>query len=143
MAAAYDHQSLILPNSFRVMTLEPATWLKGPIECSLDEVDLDNLTSSSSYEALSYVWGERVGSIPILCHGQELLVTPNCRDALLQLRRRSKRRRLFIDAICIDQRQGEQSLKERGHQVKLMGEICEYLLTFTIVFYSLEATIRC
>ncbi|KAJ2988780.1 hypothetical protein NUW58_g3798 [Xylaria curta] len=123
MASLYEHKPLTLSNSIRVLTLEPAASLEAPVECSLDEVDLDNITCSSSYEALSYVWGERLGTIPVLCNGKQLLVTPNCRDALLRLRKPSKRRRLFIDAICIDQRQEPSSLVERGNQIALMGRV--------------------
>ncbi|KAI0534786.1 heterokaryon incompatibility protein-domain-containing protein [Xylaria digitata] len=133
MKSSYEHQPLTLPNSIRVLTLEPATSPKAPLECSLSEVDLDNITPSSSYEALSYVWGERVGTIPILCHGKQLLVTPNCRDALLGLRKPYKRRRLFIDAICIDQRQEPSSVLERGRQIELMGRV--YELAHTVVIW--------
>ncbi|KAJ2988266.1 hypothetical protein NUW58_g4070 [Xylaria curta] len=125
MASPYEHQPLILPNSIRVVTLEPAESSEAPIECSLDEVDLDNINRSSRYEALSYVWGERAGSIPVLCHGKQLLVTPNCHDALIRLRLPAERRRLFIDAICIDQRQGQPSVAERDRQIPLMGQVYE------------------
>ncbi|KAI0403195.1 heterokaryon incompatibility protein-domain-containing protein [Xylaria palmicola] len=125
MASLYEHRPLTLPNSIRVLTLKPAISWQAPIECSLDEIDLDNITRSSSYEALSYVWGERFGTIPIICNGKQLLVTPNCRDALLQLRKPSKPRRLFIDAICIDQRQEASSLVERENQIALMGRVYE------------------
>ncbi|GAW23559.1 hypothetical protein ANO14919_131260 [Xylariales sp. No.14919] len=123
MASAYEHQPLTLPKSIRVLTLEPATSEEAPIRCSLEEVDLDNIPPSSSYEALSYVWGEKVGTIPIECHGKPLLVTPNCYDALINLRRGFKRRRLFVDAICIDQRQIQQHETEKGHQIALMGQV--------------------
>ncbi|KAI0424967.1 heterokaryon incompatibility protein-domain-containing protein [Xylaria sp. FL1042] len=125
MASAYEHQPLTLPNSTRVLVLEPALSLKAPIQCSLDEVDLDNLTSSSAYEALSYVWGDRAGSLPVLCHGKQLLVTPNCHDALVHLRPSFRRRRLFVDAICIDQRDETCSRKEREHQIQSMGQVYE------------------
>ncbi|KAI0907340.1 heterokaryon incompatibility protein-domain-containing protein [Ustulina deusta] len=125
MTSTYEHQPLTLPNSIRVLVLEPARSPEAPIHCSLDEVDLDNITSSSAYEALSYVWGDRVGTIPILCHGKQLLVTPNCYGALVQLRSSFKRRRLFIDAICIDQRDETHSKEEREHQIASMGQVYE------------------
>ncbi len=127
MTSTYEHQPLTLPNSIRVLVLEPARSPEAPIHCSLDEVDLDNITSSSAYEALSYVWGDRVGTIPILCHGKQLLVTPNCYGALVQLRSSFKRRRLFIDAICIDQRDETHSKEEREHQIASMGQVCKQL----------------
>ncbi|KAI0552488.1 heterokaryon incompatibility protein-domain-containing protein [Xylaria curta] len=124
--STYDHQPLTLPKSIRVMIVKPAVSLEAPVECTLDEVDLDNLIPSSSYEALSYVWGERFGTVPILCHGRKLLVTPNCYDALVHLRLPSKHRRLFVDAICIDQRQDlQRSINERDHQIAIMGNVYE------------------
>ncbi|KAI1746404.1 heterokaryon incompatibility protein-domain-containing protein [Xylaria scruposa] len=124
--STYQHQPLTLPKSIRVVILEPAVSLEAPVQCTLDEVDLDNLVPTSSYEALSYVWGERFGTIPILCHGRKLLVTPNCYDALIHLRLPSQHRRLFIDAICIDQRQDLQhSINERDHQIAIMGDVFE------------------
>ncbi|KAI0865587.1 heterokaryon incompatibility protein-domain-containing protein [Xylaria cubensis] len=124
--STYEHQPLTLPKSIRIVIVKPAVSLEAPVECTLDEVDLDNLIPSSSYEALSYVWGERFGTIPILCHGRKLLVTPNCYDALIHLRLPSEHRRLFVDAICIDQRLDlQQSINERDHQIAIMGEVYE------------------
>jgi hypothetical protein len=48
-----------------------------------------------------------------------LQVTPNCLSALRALRHRSRPRKLWIDAICIDQT----STAERNQQVPLMAEI--------------------
>lgn len=125
MTSLYQHQPLKSPSSIRILTLAPSYSRKAHIQCSLGEVDLETLTTSSSYEALSYVWGDQSERLPIFCHGQPLFVTPNCFGALVWLRRSFKRRRLFVDAICIDQRQDERSLRERGQQVKLMGQVCE------------------
>lgn len=49
----------------------------------------------------------------------DLLVTVNCASALRRLRDQSHERILWIDAICIDQRNSS----ERSHQVELMAEI--------------------
>ncbi|KAI1324055.1 hypothetical protein F5Y16DRAFT_323227 [Xylariaceae sp. FL0255] len=125
MASTYEHQPLKSSRAIRVLTLEPAKSPESIIKCSLGELDLDNITRSTRYEALSYVWGARKGTIPILCEGKEILVTPNCHDAMLQLRLRSKQRRLFIDAICIDQRPDTPSRREREGQVKIMGIVYE------------------
>ncbi|KAI0465642.1 heterokaryon incompatibility protein-domain-containing protein [Xylaria cf. heliscus] len=125
MTVIYEHRPLTSPDSIRILTLQPASSPKAPIQCSLEELDLQYLTPSTSYEALSYVWGERIGTIPVLCHGKQLLVTQNCRDALIHLRLPFKRRRLFIDAICIDQRQAPRSRKERDHQIAIMNQVYE------------------
>ncbi|KAK2022010.1 heterokaryon incompatibility, partial [Colletotrichum zoysiae] len=91
-----------------------------PIHCELQEV---NLKAGPSYEALSYVWGSPTRTHPISCNGLTLLVTPNCRDALIHLRRRVTKRTLWIDAICIDQGDSEGSKKERNNQILQMGEV--------------------
>ncbi|KAI1133797.1 heterokaryon incompatibility protein-domain-containing protein [Nemania abortiva] len=119
----YHHRPLSSPRFIRVVDLQPARSSKAPIKCTLSEVDLDSLAFPAPYEALSYVWGDRVGTIPVMCHDKQLLVTPNCRDALLQLRKSSRTRRLFIDAICIDQREGGSSQEEREQQIKLIGQV--------------------
>lgn len=50
-------------------------------------------------------------------------VTHNCFEALRSFRRRFRRRRLWIDAVCIDQREDVTSKRERDHQVRIMGDI--------------------
>ncbi|KAF2247431.1 HET-domain-containing protein [Trematosphaeria pertusa] len=73
------------------------------------------------YEALSYVWGS-----PLFTHALELVdgggaipMTANLAEALRRLRRRDGTRLLWADGVCINQN----DVKERGHQVKLMGTI--------------------
>ncbi|KAI1208566.1 heterokaryon incompatibility protein-domain-containing protein [Annulohypoxylon truncatum] len=53
------------------------------------------------------------------------LVTPNCHDALRHLRFRFSRRKVWIDAICIDQRDNDRATRERNAQVQMMGDIYE------------------
>jgi hypothetical protein len=86
------------------------------------------------YEALSYVWGSPTAEDPIFCHGEELLVTPNCKAAMQHLRHKKKRRVLWIDAICIDQGTTE----ERNHQVGLMGDV--HSKAMRVVIWLGEAT---
>lgn len=71
------------------------------------------------FEALSYEWRERVNTIPIQCDNKAILVTPNCKAAMENLRHVSESRSLWIDAICINQ--GD--LKERSEQVGRMADI--------------------
>ncbi|KAI0148469.1 heterokaryon incompatibility protein-domain-containing protein [Xylariaceae sp. FL1272] len=138
MAPLYEHKPLTSPSCIRVIILKPARSKEAPIECTLEEVDLQNITPSSEYEALSYVWGSPIGTLPIQCHGKELLVTPSCHDALIGLRRRWKRRRIFIDAICIDQRQNQTSRREREHSVSQMGKVYRRASRVVIWLGSLE-----
>ena len=109
------------------------------IELVMDEND-DNvrckvitttINNAPAYEALSYTWGSQEGKLPILLNGQRLDVTPNLHFALINLRRTFTRRynklhlassdprRLWIDAICINQ----QDFDERNTQIRLMRSV--------------------
>jgi hypothetical protein len=124
--AVFHHVRLTSPRSIRVLKLLPSTEFDSLLEANLAETSLDdplNSGSNTSYEALSYVWGSRVGTEPFVCDGKVLLVTPNCQSALRHLRQKSGSRILWVDAICIDQESGEASVRERNAQVSLMGEI--------------------
>lgn len=90
------------------------------LRCEIDIVDIeDDLT----YEAVSYVWGttENMPSIQISCvHGDsELEIPANLRGALHRFRHPSSPRTLWVDSICINQK----DVKERSQQVRLMGQI--------------------
>lgn len=118
----FHYQPFAKPRFIRVLTLCPSTSSTKPLECRLHQVSIDELKSPKAkyaYEALSYVWGARNGTVPIICDKQTLLITPNCESALRHLRHKFTRRVLWIDAICIDQ----QSVQEKNSQVSLMGEI--------------------
>jgi hypothetical protein len=52
-----------------------------------------------------------------------LNVGHNLHDMLLELRQRTTSRRLWIDAICVDQ----QNSIEKGEQVKRMGAIFQFV----------------
>ncbi|KUJ14299.1 HET-domain-containing protein [Mollisia scopiformis] len=86
------------------------------IECILLDAELD---THPEYEALSYVWGVSTPAITIICCGQLKTVTPNLGAALRRRRLPDKSRRMWIDAICIDQ----ENLVERLQQVALMRDI--------------------
>ncbi|KAK8859682.1 heterokaryon incompatibility protein-domain-containing protein [Apiospora arundinis] len=108
----HRHKPLGSPDLIRVLDLQPSRSPSAPIQCKLRQVPLDD--SGTTFEALSYVWGARAGDQPILCDGQRLLVTPNCHGALVQLRRRFRKRTMWIDAICINQRDDEPHDKVYG-----------------------------
>lgn len=115
----YRHKPLTSPDSIRVLDLLPSRDAESIVEVRLREVSLSR--RRPGYEALSYVWGASAGDRPIVCDGQRLFVTLNCYNALVHLRQSFRRRTLWIDAICIDQK-GDNA-KERNHQVQRMGQI--------------------
>jgi hypothetical protein len=115
----FEYTPLANPRHIRLIILRPALSDAQPIVCFLKEVSLDDYDNPLPYEALSYTWGAKYGTLPITCNGQTLLVTPNCESVLQHLRQKLKDRVLWIDTICIDQ----QSVQEKNEQVPLMGEI--------------------
>ena len=84
-----------------------------PLSCSLTII---NVESCPSFEALSYVWGQARAVHPVLCDGGAVAITQNLDDALRSLRLPTQARRLWVDAVCIDQ----QNLDERNRQVRYM-----------------------
>ena len=121
----YQYEPLQSQRSIRVFSLFPARDRKHPVQGTLSEAKLD---SNPSFEALSYVWGhgESGMTVTVLTSSTSgfgkasyLGVTSNCLSSLQALRLRFKPRKLWIDAICIDQ----DSIPEKSQQVPLMAEI--------------------
>jgi hypothetical protein len=122
--AKFQHHRLHSLRSIRLLNLHPSADISATLDVGLFEASLDDFPSDTlSYEALSYVWGAPEGSVPCTCDGKELLITPNCNDALRHLRLSDQQRTLWVDAICIDQGSSGESVKERNTQITLMGEV--------------------
>ncbi|KAI5855095.1 heterokaryon incompatibility protein-domain-containing protein [Durotheca rogersii] len=118
---AFQYQPLPA-RSIRVIELLPARRPEDPLRCAIRAVSLDD-ARAAPYEALSYVWGEPAGRWPLDCAGAELLVTRNCREAMVHLRRRFAPRTLWIDAVCINQGGDDPAVEERNRQVRMIGEV--------------------
>jgi hypothetical protein len=73
------------------------------------------------FEALSYVWGDPLITRPIELNGQPFQVTENLEAALRRLRHNDRVRIMWIDAICINQR----NPREQEHQIGLMRDVFE------------------
>ncbi|KAH7372105.1 heterokaryon incompatibility protein-domain-containing protein, partial [Cadophora sp. MPI-SDFR-AT-0126] len=116
----FKHTPLAPGNNIRLLALEPSRDFNSDIRCRLTEPSLNE--ARGRYEALSYVWGSQTFDHKIICNDSPFYVTTNCMLALRYLRKKVRVRRLWIDAICIDQ----SSKAERGHQVELMGEIYKF-----------------
>jgi hypothetical protein len=61
-----------------------------------------SLDDAPSFEALSYVWGDKRNPGILNLKGNHLEITNNLEAALLQLRSDTQDRFLWIDAICIN-----------------------------------------
>jgi hypothetical protein len=90
------------------------------------KLSIVRLKDNPVYEALSYTWGSINGDASLCstvnCDGDQIKVTKNCEDALGRLRRDDGEPVLWVDAICIDQRNEE----EKAHQVAFMGSIYQH-----------------
>jgi hypothetical protein len=78
------------------------------------------LEDKPEYEALSYAWGKSRDPMQfVYVDGQTLPVTENLWNFLHDLRAVNEPRTLWVDAICINQKDNE----ERSTQVSMMGAI--------------------
>lgn len=102
-------------DSIRILVLEPRSH-SNRIICSLEVVGLD---SPPQFEALSYVWGDESKRKNILVNGTTISVTENLEAALRHLRTDSEPRRLWVDAVCICQKNND----EKSSQVRQMGKV--------------------
>lgn len=118
MSDSYEYEPLRLGRSLRILTLHPAGHTDAPLIIDLRESSLEK--SERRFDALSYVWGPRSAKIDsqVYCRGKKISIGPNCDAALRRLRFVRQKRRLFVDAICLNQ----QNEDEKEKQVKLMGE---------------------
>jgi hypothetical protein len=90
------------------------------ISCSLVETDLDRPTSTAdAFDAISYVWGSPDKIESIICNGSEVYIRRNLYLALCYIWSANPQKRLWADAICIDQDDNE----EKSRQVALMNQI--------------------
>lgn len=103
-----------------------------------DEVKVEITTtcltrdSIPKYEALSYTWGDISDTIDIKVgpNGeQDLAVTKSLSQALRYLRYETEARVMWIDAICVDQK----NFTERSSQVQRMADI--YTLAERVIIW--------
>lgn len=100
------------------------------IECSLKHFSLmDDL----KYEALSYTWGNPLDTSYINLHGRPFSVTKNLATALEHLRKETEAVEIWVDAICINQR----DTNEKSVQVRRMREIYQKASS-VIIWLGLE-----
>ena len=99
----------------RLLVLFAGSGDEDPFHGQLELIDLEN-PHTPRYEALSYTWGQEPENDLIWLHNNPLAIKPNLRAALLSLRLPNMARRLWIDAVCIDQ----SNVDERSRQVQYM-----------------------
>lgn len=116
-AQLYDYQPL--PSQSRCIRLLKLNTKNhnGPLSATLEVVDLRN---SPHFSALSYVWGKYSNLSPtISCQGCRIEITPSCHDALVALRGLADGVPIWVDAVCINQK----DTSEKEAQIQLMEEV--------------------
>ena len=111
----YQYQALVDKNGIRILHLDAAgkgTQLRGSFITT-------TLKDAPDFETLSYVWGEPSFTDSILIEGSVVRITPALACALHHLRFADRPRKLWVDAICIDQ----DNIAERNQQVAIMSNI--------------------
>ncbi|KNG83267.1 hypothetical protein ANOM_008543 [Aspergillus nomiae NRRL 13137] len=107
-------------NKIRLVRLLPHEDKTARVACELIEYTLTDTAGQHPYEALSYVWGSRDDSqYDIFIDSRVFHVTRNLHTVLLRLRNHNVARLLWIDAICINQKDDQ----EKSHQIQLMRTI--------------------
>ncbi|RSM14826.1 hypothetical protein CDV31_005260 [Fusarium ambrosium] len=120
--------------SIRLLRLLPHQDEHALIQCQLFEFALVDSRSTRPYEALSYVWGSETKPRSLSIDSCDLPVGENLYAALSHLRDCSLERIIWVDAICINQR----DIKEKGTQVQSMAEI--YAKASDVIVWLGEAT---
>jgi Heterokaryon incompatibility protein (HET) len=112
-------------NAVRILSLDenPAPtsqsfWRQAKLYCRFEIVVLE-FPLIPEYDALSYVWGDASEQIPILCNGLSLTIGRNLFSALSQIWAIEPEKRMWADAICINQA----DLVEKSAQVAMMARI--------------------
>ncbi|KAG4433346.1 hypothetical protein IFR05_011174 [Cadophora sp. M221] len=113
----YVYKPIKAQTEIRIITLlPPALFAPHEIECTITTA---RFSSKPIYEALSYVWGEPVFNRRVYIGDKELNITASLATALQQLRYRDRPRRLWVDAISINQNDDAEKIS----QIPLMAQI--------------------
>ncbi|KAH9204715.1 heterokaryon incompatibility, partial [Leptodontidium sp. 2 PMI_412] len=71
------------------------------------------------YIAVSYTWDAQPFDCEAVCDGQRFMITKNCSDILSQLRHPTSPVSIWIDQICINQKDDE----DKSRNVRQMPRI--------------------
>ncbi|KAH7409029.1 heterokaryon incompatibility protein-domain-containing protein [Cadophora sp. MPI-SDFR-AT-0126] len=111
----YTYEQIPSNGFIRLLTLE-AGFKDRPLRGSLKHVHIDKLPR---YEALSYCWGSPDKPRSIELDDETINITESLYSALVRLRRLTKSRLIWADALCINQDDN----REKNHQILLMRQI--------------------
>jgi hypothetical protein len=103
------------PHAFRLLDLLPGLGDQ-PICCTLTT---NNLALRPEYYALSNTWGSDDSPVWIQVNGLPILIQNNLHNFLLRLRLEDRPRRIWVDSICINQKDNA----DKSVSIPLMKEI--------------------
>jgi len=122
-------------DEIRLLRLLPYKDEDDPLQCQLFNCTLqDSGRRTHPYDALSYVWGDLVNPEFISIDKHNLPVTVNLHRALSRLRHRFLERILWVDAVCINQKDAS----EKMQQIQIMAKI--YALASRVVVWLGDVT---
>lgn len=98
--------SPLCPGEFRLVELKPSTRNDSEIRLGLVTAHIDN---PPSFLLLSYVWGNPVKKHILNCNGHDIGVLPGIHDFLHAMGPSNKSRLIWIDYICINQTDAEET----------------------------------
>lgn len=111
--------SYLPPDMIRLLYFRPSPkFTPTRVTFGLLQVRIDD-PKCPTYEALSYRWSSTAGWEKVICDGRILVISSNCCRALKRLSKEKPNRLLWVDAICINQR----DLAEKNNQLPLMSKI--------------------
>lgn len=115
--APYQYRPLAESDFTRILILHPSAQRGAPLRCDIIHCQNEDF----EYEAISYAWGPPNFTASLLCgpDEDEIRITPSLDEALRAFRDSSAKRRLWADAVCINQ--GD--LDEKIQQVRRMPQI--------------------
>ncbi|KAL1850694.1 hypothetical protein Daus18300_012837 [Diaporthe australafricana] len=120
----------------RIDNSDSLTWKLDSVQLLEGERKKESETvTRCDYDALSYTWGTQDETFPITCNGQTLRVHKNLHDALpclvMRLRQRdSPARRIWIDAVCINQPDEEEKIVQIGLMSKIYRHATQVIVWF-------------
>lgn len=103
----------------RVLLLDPAPNFEDALVGSLATENIIQGEHCLTYEALSYTWGESPKHATLILQGNIFQIGANLDAALRRLRTTKSVRKLWVDAVCINQ----MNMEEKTEQIAMMGRI--------------------
>ena len=122
----HQYQDLKGNNVIRLLSLKPGKEShQNRLECELEDI---SLSDDPPFEALSYAWGDCDFSEIIFCGNAAINITRNLHDALIRFRHPDHSRKLWVDAVCINQSNGQEKSLQVPLMAKIYGQATEVLI---------------